>query len=61
MDCDPASLQCGPPVQLTDHSGTDAIPNWSADGSSVYFASQRTGQWQIWRVAANGKPRNPSK
>jgi serine/threonine protein kinase/Tol biopolymer transport system component len=55
MDCDPAQLQCGPPVQLTDHPGSDVIPNWSADGSSVYFASQRTGQWQLWRVPAEGK------
>ncbi|HEY3835426.1 MAG TPA: hypothetical protein VGL72_02590, partial [Bryobacteraceae bacterium] len=44
MDCDPEQLQCGPPARITDSPATDAIPNWSADGSSVYFASQRTGQ-----------------
>jgi len=55
MDCDPEELQCSPPIPLTNHPGLDAIPNWSADGSSVYFASQRTGQMQVWRVPADGK------
>jgi len=59
MDCDPAELQCGPPVRITDHPASDAIPNWSAGGSSVYFASQRTGQWQVWKVPANGKLQQP--
>ena len=55
MDCNAEELTCGAPVPLTDHPSTDAIPAWSADGSSVYFASQRTGHWQVWRVAAKGK------
>jgi serine/threonine protein kinase len=59
MDCEPAQLQCGPPVKITDHPASDAIPNWSADGSSIYFASQRTGQWQIWRVPATQKLQQP--
>jgi len=29
-------------------------PSWSADGKWVYFGSDRTGQWQVWKVAAGG-------
>ena len=25
------------------------VPSWSRDGASVYFASNRTGSWQVWR------------
>lgn len=24
-------------------------PNWSRDGASLYFSSNRTGEWQVWR------------
>lgn len=27
----------------------DAIPTWSRDGRSIYFASNRTGKYQIWK------------
>ena len=30
------------------------IPSWSADGEFIYFASNRTGRWEIWRVAVSG-------
>jgi Tol biopolymer transport system component len=53
MECDP-QMQCGSPVRLTDHAATDTNPNWSADGSSVYFGSLRSGEWQVWKTAANG-------
>jgi len=59
LDCDPLQLQCGPPVRITEHPATDAIPNWSADGKSIYFASQRTGQWQIWKLDVNDQRREP--
>jgi Tol biopolymer transport system component len=31
-----------------------AIPGWSAEGDFIYFASNRTGRWEIWRVAVSG-------
>jgi TolB protein len=40
--------------RLTDDSAGDMLPRWSRDGRSVYFASERTGNWQIYRVAAEG-------
>jgi len=26
----------------------------SAEGSHIYFASQRSGQWQVWKIPADG-------
>ena len=55
MDCDPcAACSASSPVQMTDHASSDTIPNWSADGSPLYFASQRSGEWQIWKTPARG-------
>jgi len=34
------------------------LPRWSADGRSLYFASNRSGSWQSWKLAmAGGAPR----
>ena len=53
-------MQCSEPLQLTDHAASDAIPNWSAEDRSVYFGSQRSGQWQIWRIPAKGNRPEPA-
>jgi Tol biopolymer transport system component len=34
---------------LTTHDSENEVPGWSRDGRSVYFTSNRTGDWQIWR------------
>lgn len=41
--------------QLTDNAGNDSSPQWSADGKTVYFMSDRSGDGQIWGVGADGK------
>ena len=28
----------------------DEVPTWSRDGSSLYFSSNRTGSWQLWKL-----------
>jgi Tol biopolymer transport system component/DNA-binding winged helix-turn-helix (wHTH) protein len=34
---------------LTSGSSEDCVPSWSRDGKAVYFASDRTGNLQVWR------------
>lgn len=57
-DCDPVAVRCGTPRQITWDAAADALPNWSHDGNSVYFASQRSGDWQLWRTRADGSDRS---
>jgi dipeptidyl aminopeptidase/acylaminoacyl peptidase len=32
----------------------DIVPSFSRDGKSIYFASNRTGSWQVFRTSATG-------
>jgi DNA-binding winged helix-turn-helix (wHTH) protein len=32
------------------------VPSFSRDGTFVYFASDRTGEWQVWKVPVAGGP-----
>ncbi|MDE6374406.1 MAG: alpha/beta fold hydrolase, partial [Alistipes sp.] len=40
--------------QLTDYASSNAAPQWSADGTAIYFLSDRSGSTQVWRMAADG-------
>ncbi|MEO1728939.1 MAG: winged helix-turn-helix domain-containing protein [Bacteroidota bacterium] len=44
----------GPPQPLTTLDADARHPRWSQDGTSVLFASNRGGTWQLWRVAIEG-------
>jgi serine/threonine protein kinase len=46
----------GRPNCLSSGKSNDNLPSWSLDGKSVYFASDRTGRYEIWRVPAGGGP-----
>jgi serine/threonine protein kinase len=52
LECDSARTQCGEPKPLS--MAPAVIPSWSADGEFIYFASNRTGRWEIWRIAVSG-------
>lgn len=41
-------------VNLTRHPSFDGYPAWSPDGKRIAFASDRTGFFQIWVMAADG-------
>ena len=38
-----------------DRLGDDATPSWSPDGRRIVFASNRTGDLQIWVMGADGR------
>jgi len=37
-----------------DYNWWDKHPSWSPDGAQIVFWSNRTGNWQIWVMDANG-------
>jgi Tol biopolymer transport system component len=44
----------GRPRRMTDHPGNDLCGVYSRDGRWIYFASNRTGDWQIWKMPSDG-------
>src|SRR5882724_5075905 len=39
---------------MTTDPADDLAPSWSRDGKWVYFASIRTGRYEVWKVPAGG-------
>ena len=48
------SIEGGDERRLTTHAGYDDGPDYSPDGRWIYFNSDRTGSWDIWRIPAEG-------
>ncbi len=44
----------GPVEPLTSDDFRNVRPSWSLDGRWIYFGSNRTGDWQIWRTPSVG-------
>ncbi len=44
----------GLPQRFTTHTAHDVAPSWSRDGRHVYFASDRSGVWEVWQKPLNG-------
>ena len=44
----------GNPRRLTNEISDEDVPSWSHDGQWTYFASNRTGRWQVWKMPAGG-------
>lgn len=42
-----------PLVMLTSGSNWDRDPSWTADGAGIVFASDRSGNYDLWRVTIN--------
>jgi Tol biopolymer transport system component len=44
------------PRRLTTDTANDVVPSWSNDGRWIYFASNRSGSWQVWKAPTEGGP-----
>ena len=44
----------GRPRRISSETADDYNPNWSRDGSRIYFFSGRTGRNEIWRTSLEG-------
>ena len=44
----------GETLKLTAGPSIDLFPSWTAEGSSILFASDSTGRFEIWRTSADG-------
>ena len=50
------SIDDGREVPLVQHPANDILLGWTPDGTSILFASDRTGSMGVWRVrVANGR------
>jgi len=49
----------GQPVPVTDDPAADWSPAWSPDGRYLYFASDRGGSMNLWRVAVDEQSGRP--
>jgi Tol biopolymer transport system component len=45
----------GMPVRVTSEDSTEWNPVWSPDGKYIYFASDRSGSMNLWRIAVDEK------
>ena len=49
-----ANVASGVLRQLTFEGPSDVVPSWSRDGRSIYFASDRSGTFEVWRMPVMG-------
>jgi Tol biopolymer transport system component len=48
------STEGGQPRRLETGRSKVAGPSWSRDGKWIYFGSNKSGSWQVWKVPAHG-------
>ncbi len=46
----------GPAVSVTNDAAVDWNPVWAPDGGSLYFASDRGGSMNLWRMRSMSAP-----
>ena len=48
------SPEGGSPRRLTTETSNEVRPSWSRDGRWIYFGSNRSREWQVWKMPAEG-------
>ena len=46
----------GLPRRLTSAASSAKVPSWSRDGRWIYFASDRSGGYEVWKMPSTGGP-----
>lgn len=54
-------IEGGEERRLTVHPGYDDGPDYSADGQWIWFNSDRSGSWDLWRMPAAGAGPNDER
>jgi Tol biopolymer transport system component len=44
----------GKPLQLTNDRSSNFGASWSRDGEWIYFASDRSGRFEVWKMLSQG-------
>ncbi|MDX1531482.1 MAG: winged helix-turn-helix domain-containing protein [Rhodothermales bacterium] len=52
-------VEGGPPQRLTEAGSNNWAASFSRDGRWLYFGSDRSGRWEIWRMPAGGGAAEP--
>jgi DNA-binding winged helix-turn-helix (wHTH) protein len=53
------SADGGPVAAVVEDRANNSVPSWSREGKCIYFASNRSNNWegdQLWKVPASGGP-----
>ena len=48
------SADGGPPHRFVNDVADEAVASWSRDGHWIYYASNRSGAWQVWKRTVDG-------
>lgn len=54
-------IEGGEEQRLTTHPGYDDGPDYSPDGRWIWFNSDRSGSWDLWRMPASGAGPNDER
>ena len=46
--------QGGKPLQVVSDASNNVAPGWSRDGRWIYFSSDRTGRFEVWKIPSAG-------
>lgn len=49
------------PIQVTQNGSWDDRPAWDPNGHSLYFRSNRGGEWGIWKISLPSSPGEPAR
>ena len=52
-------IEGGEPTKLTEDEFRDISPTWTLDGKQIVFMSNRYGNYQVWKMNADGSARMP--